>query len=71
MDAINELLSFISSPLFLLGSNLFLFEGVFLFNLLCSESFGLSFLNCLGSELLLVALVFSFDSIDNFAIFIM
>lgn len=71
MDAVNELLSFISSPLLLLGSRTLLFEGVLLFNLLCLESFGLSFLNCLGSELLLVALVFSFDSIDYFAIFIM
>lgn len=71
MDAINELLSFISSPLLLLGSRLLLFEGVLLFNLLCFKSFGLSFLNCLGSELLLVALMFSFDSIDYFAIFIM
>lgn len=71
MDAINELLSFICSPLLLLGSRLLLFEGVLLFNLLCLESFGLSFLNCLGSELLLVALMFSFDSVDNLTVFIM
>lgn len=71
MDAINELLSFISSLLLLLGSRLLLFEGVLLFNLLCLESFGLSFLNCFGSELLLVALVFGFDSVDNLTVFIM